>query len=71
LSHGLSCINRISKTLLGALFAAFLGAVMIGKITTFFLNALRALLRPDLLLLFSRSNLHSLRRIWNLSGAIG
>ena len=43
-------------TLLGALFVAFLGAALSGRITTFFLNELRVLERPDLLLLFNRSN---------------
>jgi len=43
-------------TLLGALFVAFLGAVVSGRVTTFFLNELRAPERPDLLLLFNRSN---------------
>jgi len=43
-------------TLLGALFVAFLGAAVNGWITTFFLNVLRAPGRPDLLLLFTRSN---------------
>jgi hypothetical protein len=43
-------------TLLGALFVAFLGATVNGEITTFFLNELHALGRPDLLLLFTRSN---------------
>jgi hypothetical protein len=43
-------------TLLGALFVAFLVAVVNGRITTFFLNELRAPGCPDLLLLCSRSN---------------
>ena len=71
LRHAPSCISRVSMTLLGALFVAFLGAVESGEITTFFLNELRAPERPDLLLLFSRSNLRSLRRIWNPTGVIG
>jgi hypothetical protein len=69
LRYAPSCISRVSQTLLGALFVAFLGVVMSGKTTTFFLNVLCALLRPDLLLLLSRSNLRSLRRIWERAGA--
>jgi hypothetical protein len=43
------------RALLGAVFVALLGAVMIVAPTAFPINVLAMLLRPDLLLVFPRS----------------